>query len=123
MNERTFVGTKMMRRLGKVCCLLGAFQFQCQFVVVVPMVVERRKGNNVQRKYTNWYKKRTSGVKVARSKKPPQWEKEGDLLYQEIVNNQYHQLFENQKITYSKAQELLRKLLLLEENDSSSIEK
>jgi superfamily II DNA/RNA helicase len=94
-------------------------------MMVQAMVVERKGGgNNPLRKSTNssnksWYnKRRNNGIKVARKgKKPPQWEKEGDSLYQEIVNNPYQQ--PNQKLTYTQAQELLHKLEKEEEEDSS----
>lgn len=70
-------------------------------------------------KKTNWYQRRKSGIKVARRPKPPRWEKEGDTLYQEIVNSQYHQLYENQKITHSIAKDLLQKIP--QESDSVAV--
>jgi superfamily II DNA/RNA helicase len=78
------------------------------------MVVERRQRSSRDQpsKNQSWYDKRKNqGIKVARKgSKPPQWEKEGDSLYEEIVlDNPYRTV--NQKFTFDEARRLMTEKL------------
>mmetsp|Transcript_37320 Transcript_37320/g.42646 ORF Transcript_37320/g.42646 Transcript_37320/m.42646 type:complete len:615 (+) Transcript_37320:110-1954(+) len=71
----------------------------------------RKDGRTFSKRNSEFYKRRNEGLKIKRGKKPPKWEKEGDLLYREISgNNEFREKYQNQKITYSIAQELLLNL-------------
>lgn len=84
-----------------------------------------RGGRNIggrPSKNKSWYNKRKNqGIKVARrGKKPPQWEKEGDALYQEIIqDNPYRTV--NQKFTFEQAEQLLREKLVRKSDDEEDV--
>ncbi len=89
--------------------------------VLVPkneaMVVERGRPS----KNKSWYnKRRNQGIKVPRGKKPPQWEREGDTLYQEIIqDNPYRTV--HQKMSFTQAQILLSEKLERQSESSETM--
>eukprot|EP00547_Thalassionema_nitzschioides_P010813 CAMPEP_0194256012 /NCGR_PEP_ID=MMETSP0158-20130606/35806_1 /TAXON_ID=33649 /ORGANISM="Thalassionema nitzschioides, Strain L26-B" /LENGTH=96 /DNA_ID=CAMNT_0038994557 /DNA_START=77 /DNA_END=364 /DNA_ORIENTATION=- len=76
------------------------------------MTIDKTGRNYSSNRSNEWYKRRVAGVKVQRRKKPPKWEKEGDNLYQDIIDsNEYRQKFpKHEKMTYSMARDLLDNL-------------
>ena len=92
------------------------------------MVIERPSSSRGRRsdsggtsKNKDWYtRRRNQGIKVPRrGKKPPQWEKEGDALYQEIVQDNPYRTT-NEKITLGQAQQLLLEKLNRDHNEEKN---
>jgi superfamily II DNA/RNA helicase len=72
----------------------------------------QRKGGHrtasINNKSSRWFHKRKAGVIVTRRTKPPQWEREGDLLYSSSLNNPQSSQISSQDLTVEQANELLR---------------